>query len=205
MNRKFSMKSSKRGMRTLSLVQKQDSMSSDSPGQSPENGLEMLQETNSQVAISMTALSVPMGLNYGWKPEYARMQNSFDPYESWLLYQAKSYLGHEVDLAGAKALFERIDITTRKPRETPTAPRPVGLLAALRALVAGGMIICMASGCVRVPESGPEQNTQSIITTANMGGVEKFYDREEGIVCYIVDGYQEVAMSCMVAKPGDGQ
>lgn len=96
------------------------------------------------------------GCNYGWKPEYARMQNSFDPYKSWLMSQAKSFLGKDVSEEEAVELFKRIDVVTRQPVVAAAPSRPSGILSALRALVGVGIVLVSISGCTRDPK-GPAQ------------------------------------------------
>lgn len=69
--------------------------------------------------------------------------------------------------------------------------------AALRALVSGGMILLMVSGCAKWTDNDPDYTMVSF-----NAGVRKVYDRDEGVVCYVsADG----GISCMVAKPGDNQ
>ena len=59
---------------------------------------------------------------YGWQPERAREQIPADPYENWLRYQAKSYLGRDASLEEARELFSRIDIHTRQPIQEAKLP-----------------------------------------------------------------------------------
>lgn len=144
----------------------------------------------------LTIVDTPKPL-YGWKPEYARMQVSFDPRDTWLLTQAKSMAGREVTMQEARLMDEFFDLSTRKPREVAERLRPSGTLAALRAMVCGGMIICTASGCINQPEI----TSFELVASTPDGNIRKTYDREEGIVCYT---YRD-AINCMVAKPGDNQ
>ena len=124
------------------------------------------------------------------------MQISLRPDESWLIYQAQSFLkSSNVTLEDAKELFKKIDITTRQPIPEAGPPRPSGLVAALRAMVSGGMVLVLVSGCVK------ESNVDNRV----LNNVRKVYDKDQGIVCYVIDGSNGAAISCMVAKPGDNQ
>lgn len=203
------MKSSKRGKNSaashLSVVH--SSM--------PESGMNMQENTStpltsnqtiSPVVISTMEQSHPTGFIYGWKPDHALAQISFRPDESWLIYQAQSILRkQDVTLDEAKELFKNTDISTRHPRRESAEPRRSGFLAALRAMVCGGMIL--VSGCAKMPDN-EEPVESSDYTTIISGrlprGVVKFYDRTEGTVCYVARS-RGVAIACMVAKPGDNQ
>lgn len=137
------------------------------------------------------------------------MQNSFDHYETWMLSQAQSYLGRQaVTLEEAKELFKKIDITTRQPIPEAGQPRPSGLVAALRAMVSGGMILVLASGCARdIPAPAQEPQYESVANLRHTN-VDKFYDLKEGVVCYVAatsNSAAAPAIACMVAKPGDNQ
>ena len=59
---------------------------------------------------------------YGWRPTNARDQIPVDPHETWLRYQAASYLGRPATIEEARELFSRIDVHTRKPIQ-PAPPR----------------------------------------------------------------------------------
>lgn len=192
------MKSSKRGSRILSVVSSSPCNSQGKIGESITSGETSNQQMTSTDATSQTGILQPAASPYGWKPEYARMQNSFCPHETWLISQAQSFLGRQdVTLAEAQQLFDSIDITTRRHREIAAAQRPSGFLAALRAMVSGGMILLMASGCAKWTDNDPDYTMVSF-----NAGVRKVYDRDEGVVCYVsADG----GISCMVAKPGDNQ
>lgn len=193
------MKSLKRGSSILKVVKQEICPEQLMNEESITSGEISNQKMTSTDATFRTGTLQPVASLYGWKPEYARMQNSFCPHETWLISQAQSFLGRQdVTLAEAQQLFDSIDIVTRKPREIAAAQRPSGFLAALRAMVSGGMILLMASGCTKVLG---DSDGKSIITPA----WTKFYDHEEGVVCYVMDRGHGPAMSCMVAKPGDNQ
>ena len=59
---------------------------------------------------------------YAWRPDHARYQIPIDPHETWLRYQAASYLGRPASLEEAQELFSRIDVHTRQPIQ-PAPPR----------------------------------------------------------------------------------
>lgn len=52
---------------------------------------------------------------YGWQADKAMLQIQEDPNETWLRYQAHSYLGRPVGIEEARELFSRIDVHTREP------------------------------------------------------------------------------------------
>lgn len=59
---------------------------------------------------------------YAWRPANARDQIPVDPHETWLRYQAASYLGRPASIEEARELFSRIDVHTREPI-VPAPPR----------------------------------------------------------------------------------
>lgn len=59
---------------------------------------------------------------YVWRPDRARDQIPIYPHETWLRYQAASFLGRPATLAEAQELFSRIDVNTRQPIQ-PAPPR----------------------------------------------------------------------------------
>ena len=64
----------------------------------------------------------PAKAPYAWRPDRARDQIPIDPHETWLRYQAASYLGRPATFEEAKELFSRIDVHTRQPIQ-PAPPR----------------------------------------------------------------------------------
>jgi hypothetical protein len=60
---------------------------------------------------------------YGWQPAAATNQIPVHVEDTYLLYQAHSYLGRRVSIEEARELFTRIDIHTRQPIEQPK-PKP---------------------------------------------------------------------------------
>lgn len=147
------MKSSKHG--SLKIVPK--SALQEGAGDNVKSGSTKSSQMTPQDATPKMEKSTGKGCNYGWKPEYARMQNSYDPYKTWLMTQAKSFLGHDVSEQEAVDLFTKIDVVSRQPIVAPaTVPSPSGILSALRALVGVGIVLVSISGCARDPQ-GPAQ------------------------------------------------
>lgn len=59
---------------------------------------------------------------YGWQAQAALNHITFRTEDTYLMYQAQSYLGRKVGIEEARELFTRIDIHTRQPIE-PAKPR----------------------------------------------------------------------------------
>jgi hypothetical protein len=204
MKRNIAVKSSKHG--SLKIVPK--SALQEGAGDNVKNGLTKLSQTIPQDVTPKTERSTGKGCNYGWKPEYARMQNSYDPHKTWLMTQAKSFLGHDVSEQDAVDLFTKIDVVSRQPIVAPeTAPRPSGILTALRALVGVGIALVSISGCARDPQ-GPaqleswtvqaDQSVEQIGVLPNgfQNNVFKFYDLKERTVCWTVTTSYGTALHC---------
>lgn len=67
-----------------------------------------------------------------WTADSAKQLIPEHPNNTWLIYQAQSYLGRPASLEEAQELFSRIDVHTRQPI-VPAPPRRwySGLLEAL--------------------------------------------------------------------------
>jgi hypothetical protein len=197
-------KSSKRG--SLKIVPPSEAQGL--TGDNIKSGSTKTSQMTSQDVISPTEQSIQSGFIYGWKPDHALAQISYRPDESWLIYQAQSILGTQnVTLEDAKEFFKIVNITTRQPIVAAAPSRPSGILSALRALVGVGIVLVSISGCTRDPQGPAQIESEDTTYITNIQGkdIQKFYDQREGVVCYVVVGYQNSAISCMVAKPGDNQ
>lgn len=74
---------------------------------------------------------------YGMGPWEMSRVDPILPYDTWLMYQAQSFLCKPVTLEEAKELWAKIDINTRKPIATAKQSRLSAFLAALRARFGG--------------------------------------------------------------------
>lgn len=92
------------------------------PTKRQQRRLALVAPTPSPTAPRPAAAPPSYAQAYGWRPERAREQIPADPYENWLVYQAKSYLGRDASVEEARELFSRIDVHTRQPIQEAKRP-----------------------------------------------------------------------------------
>ena len=140
---------------------------------------------------------------YEWQPEHATEQIPLRADESWLIYQAQSYLGRETTLQEAKELFMKIDVTTRQPIRTPEVRRSAGFVAALRALFSGGILVLSLSACGPSTDAQGYEPVDTPMVIFKPNSMEKIYvykmtDDTDNNVCYILSSSTNTELHCMV-------
>lgn len=199
------MKSSKRGLSIVKVEEYLPCGMLQIPTENTSSGSTNLNETASQVVTSQTEKSQEKVCSYGWKAEYAAQQRSIDPLDSWALEQAASLAMRQVSVNEARMILKHFDPVTRELRKDQPAPRPSGFVAALRAMVCGGMILTVAACTKDKPAPAQlQQGEESMELIADAGYVRahKFVDRVDNNVCYVATHNGTVSMECLVREPG---